>query len=255
MSKSKSLKDHLIYLSNCQTMEELWNAHCAKMAEYGFDRIMYGFTYFRSGQSLGDPDDAIVLSNHNKEYTDIFVGQKNFSHSPMMNWALQNEGAGSWNMLKPMSDAGMLTPDELRVYEINQKMGVTAGYTISFKSVSPRSKGVISLTAERGLSQDEVDACWAEHGKDILLMNNVAHLKILTLPYHSPTRSLTPRQREALEWVGDGKTTQDIAILMNLTPGTIEKHLRLAREVLSVETTAQAVLKAAFANQMFIMDR
>ena len=85
-------------------------------------------------------------------------------------------------------------------------------------------------------------------------MNDILHLKILTLPYATPNRSLTPRQREALEWVGDGKTMQDIAVLMGLTSATVEKHLRLAREALSVETTAQAVLKAAFANQMFVMD-
>ena len=38
---------------------------------------------------------------------------------------------------------------------------------------------------------------------------------------------------------------------MGLTPATVEKHLRLARETMGVETTAQAVLKAAFQNQMF----
>ena len=52
---------------------------------------------------------------------------------------------------------------------------------------------------------------------------------------------------------GDGKTTQDIAIIMGLTPATIEKHLRLAREVLEVETTAQAVLMASFRNQIFVV--
>jgi len=41
---------------------------------------------------------------------------------------------------------------------------------------------------------------------------------------------------------------------LELTPATIEKHLRLARETLDVETTAQAVLKAAFYNQMFVLD-
>jgi DNA-binding CsgD family transcriptional regulator len=75
----------------------------------------------------------------------------------------------------------------------------------------------------------------------------------MTLPY-SGARHLTRRQREVLQWVGDGKTTQDIALLIGLTPGTVEKHLRLAREALDVETTAQAVLKAAFYNQMFIIE-
>jgi LuxR family transcriptional regulator len=48
---------------------------------------------------------------------------------------------------------------------------------------------------------------------------------------------------------------QDIATIMGLTPATVEKHLRLAREALNVDTTAQAVLKAALQNQMFISDR
>jgi LuxR family transcriptional regulator len=120
--------------------------------------------------------------------------------------------------------------------------------------VSARSKGAIALTGRRGLSQDDVDAIWEAHGRDIILANNVAHLKITSLPYAPPTRGLTKRQREALQWVGDGKTTQDIAVLMGLTPATVEKHLRLARESLNVETTAQAVLKAAFQNQMFIVE-
>ena len=85
-------------------------------------------------------------------------------------------------------------------------------------------------------------------------MNNVAHLKIQSLPYVRPTRGLTRRQLEALHWVGDGKTTADIALLMGLTPATVEKHLRLARDVLNVETTAQAVLKAALQNQMFVVE-
>ena len=41
---------------------------------------------------------------------------------------------------------------------------------------------------------------------------------------------------------------------MGLTPATVEKHLRLARQALSVETTAQAVLKAAFQNQIFFLE-
>ena len=70
----------------------------------------------------------------------------------------------------------------------------------------------------------------------------------------SRTRKLTGRQREALEWVGEGKTTQDIATIMGLTQATVEKHLRLAREALGVETTAQAVLKASYQNQIFVIE-
>ena len=63
---------------------------------------------------------------------------------------------------------------------------------------------------DAGRPNTRAEAVWDRHGRDIHLLNNVAHLKILTLPYTAPNRSLTRRQREALEWVGDGKTMQDI---------------------------------------------
>jgi LuxR family transcriptional regulator len=251
---SKSMRSYLHFLSNCQSIETLWDAHMARMDEYGFDRLIYGFTRYRSSSSLGDPEDFILLTNHDKAYTDVFLGEQHYAQAPMVNWALNNEGVCSWGILAQMQSTQTLTDAERRVLAFNYKMDVTAGYTISFKSVSARSKGAIALTARRGMSQAEIDTVWEEHGRDIHLMNNIAHLKILTLPYYAPGRSLTKRQREALEWVGDGKTTQDTALLMGLTSATVEKHLRLAREALAVETTAQAVLKAAFANQMFILE-
>lgn len=247
-------REYLEQLTNAPSIEALWNLHCRRMADFGFDRLLYGFTRYRTATSLGDPEDFVVLTNHRQEYRDAFVGRGLYFHAPMVRWALENEGACSWRILSEMTVSGTLTESERKVIEFNRSMGVTAGYSISFKSISPRTKGAIALTARRGMSQDEVDAVWNEHGRDIVIMNNVAHLKILTLPYSGPARELTRRQLEALQWVGDGKTTQDIAVLMGLTTATVEKHLRLARENLNVETTAQAVLKAAFLNQMFIMD-
>jgi LuxR family transcriptional regulator, quorum-sensing system regulator SdiA len=249
-----TLVEYLEFLSNAQSLEELWAAHTEQMAEYGFDRLFYGFTRFRTEHSLGDPEDFIILSNHGQEYVDGFLHDGLYSHAPMMHWALANEGAGSWRLIHKMIKGRTLGEAAQRVYEFNARMGVTAGYTISFKSISARSKGGISLAAPIGVEQQAVDAIWERHGRDIHLMNNIAHLKILSLPHSSPTRNLTKRQREALEWVGDGKTTRDIALLMGLTAATVEKHLRLAREALSVETTAQAVLKAALHNQMFVVD-
>ncbi|EDQ04648.1 Transcriptional activator protein LuxR [Sulfitobacter indolifex] len=249
-----NLRDYLHKIAHSPTIEELWDAHTRQMADYGFNRLIYGFTRYRTPTSLGDPADFVILSNQSSEYLKGYLHSGLYFHAPMVRWALNNEGACSWGALREIALGEGLTETESRVIEFNRSMDVTAGYTISFRSISARSKGAIALTARPGMSQADVDAIWTEHGRDIQLMNEIAHLKILSLPYSSPNRSLTRRQLEVLEWVGDGKTTQDIALLMGLTAATVEKHLRLAREALSVETTAQAVLKAAFANQMFVMD-
>ena len=242
---------HLDALTNAQTVEELWQCHCAYLAGHGFDRLLYGFTRYRSGTSLGDPQDWVVLTNHPAEYIRPFINDGMYFHAPMLKWALENNGACSWRWMEQHSHA--LTPSELKVIEFNRRMGINADYTQSFRSISQRFKGGIGMIARPGMTQDAVEQVWLRHRAEIMVVNNVAHLKILTLP-HTGTRQLTRRQREVLEWVGDGKTTQDIAVLLGLTAATVEKHLRLAREALDVETTAQAVLKAAFANQMFVLD-
>ena len=159
------------------------------------------------------------MTNPTRAYTDVFLDEGHYFHAPMVHWALENEGAKSWKLLAEMEQTKTLSGPERRVLEFNRDMGVTAGYSISFKSISARSKGAIALTAKQGMDQDTIDAVWEEHGPDITLMNNIVHMKILTLPYNAPNRSMTSRKLEALEWVGDGKTTQDIPILLGHSPG------------------------------------
>ncbi len=67
-------------------------------------------------------------------------------------------------------------------------------------------------------------------GYEIELICHVTHLTFLSLPYGLHGRSLTKRQREVLELIADGKTVQDVAVLLKKSPATIEKHLRLARK-------------------------
>lgn len=246
------LKDYLEAVIAAQSMEQVWQIHVDAMAAYGFDRLIYGFTRFRTANSFGAPEDLLILTNHDSSYTDRFIGDNMYFHAPMVKWASENVGACSWGWIQKARST--FTASERRVVEFNHSKGVTAGYSVSFTNSSRRSKGAIALTGARGTTQDELDEMWARMGREIVIMNNVAHLKIIDLPFTHTKRSLTKRQREALEWVGDGKTTQDIATIMGLTAATIEKHLRLAREALDVETTAQAVLKASFQNQIFVIE-
>lgn len=248
-----TLTDALEPIIDAGSIQEIWTLHTECMARYGFDRLLYGFTRFRTSNSFGAAEDLLVLSNHDDEYLDVFVRTGMYHHAPMVKWATENEGACSWRLVEQMAETQTMTETERKIMEYNVKMGVRAGYSISFRDVSVRSKGAIGLCANRDLRQSDVDEIWKEHGRDITVINNVTHLRITSMPFASSRRALTPRQREVLEWVGDGKTTQDIATIMGLTSATVEKHLRLAREALDVDTTAQAVLKASFQNQIFIV--
>jgi LuxR family transcriptional regulator len=245
-------RDYLQFVTTARSLEELWPAHVEQMSRFGFDRLIYGSTKFQSKTSLGDPEDFVVLTNHRGSYVNDFIYDGLYFDAPMVQWALKNDGACSWRFARDMLADQKLSKRAQQILEYNAQLDMTSGYTVSFPTSSQRVKGAIALAARPGLDQDAIDEVWSEHGTDIILMNNVAHLKILSMPYVPPNRSLTSRQREVLAWVGDGKTTQDISTILGLTTATVDKHLRLAREALSVETTAQAVLKASLHNQIFL---
>ncbi len=247
------MKAYLAAVTEADTVEELWSLHLAQMARYGFDRLIYGYTRFRSENSLGDPQDMIILTNHDQEYMRRFIYEGLYFNAPMVRWALENDGACSWRWMQDPKNRDAMIQTEREIVEFNHSMGVVAGYSISFRSLSPRAKGAIALTARAGMTQDDIDAVWDEHGQDLIVMNNVAHLKIISMPSNTARRPLTTRQKEVLEWVSEGKTTQEIAQIMGLTPATVEKHLRLARQALGADTSAQAVVKAAFQNQIFVI--
>ncbi len=244
---NEALKD----LVELTCVEKTWAILTREMNNYGFDRLLYGFTRFRTPTSLGSRDDMTILSNHSDAYVEQFFSPEMISAAPMVTWASNNVGAMSWSWFNDHSED--LTEHQKRVVEFNRQHGVVAGYTISFPGNSSRQKAAIALTAKPGLSQTDVDSIWQESGEEIYFFNQVAHLKMASLPFPAALRQLSKRQREVLEWVSDGKTTQDTATILGLTAATVEKHLRNAREALQVETTAQAVMKASLQRQLFVL--
>jgi DNA-binding CsgD family transcriptional regulator len=55
------------------------------------------------------------------------------------------------------------------------------------------------------------------------------------------SEKLTPREREVLEFVAEGKTNAEIAALLWISPGTVRRHLENVFEKLDVHTRTAAV--------------
>ncbi|PRY95141.1 DNA-binding CsgD family transcriptional regulator [Hasllibacter halocynthiae] len=233
------------------TVHECWSVLERTLDGYGFDRIIYGYTRFREGRNLGDEDSLLLLSNFPQDYLDAFVGRGLFKSSRMMRWAWNGDGARTWSDIA--AEIHDPTEAEREVAEFNRSRGVEAGVTMAFPSAWRRSKGVAALTARHGLTQDDVDALWSCEGRAVEALCRLAHRLIVTLPADGIGPRLTDRQREVLEWVGDGKAVADVALVMGLSVPTVEKHLRLARANLGAETTAQAVLKAQALGRIYRM--
>lgn len=237
-------------IAAAQRIDEAWQQAGRFFAPLGLSRLNYGLTRERTETSIGDLADALFLSTADPEYARLYVRDGFFKRAPVYRWALTHTGLRTWRWVHDDFAAGRLAPEEAEALRINARFGIFAGMTISFPETQ-RTKGALGLTADLGLDHDDVDAILARHRAAIVAVAHMMHLRIITLPASYVRRALTPRQREVLEWVADGKTTQDIAVLMSISAAMVEKHLRLARQALNVETTAQAVAKGTLLNLIF----
>jgi len=241
----------LTRIAGADSTGAVWDLACGRFRSWGFGRANYGFTRFKSDRSIGDPDDALFLTTSDAAYVQRYFRSKFYARTPVFRWAERNVGSCTWSWVKAAYDAGTLTPDEAETVRQNAAIGVTAGLSVSFPATSSRAKGALGLIADPGVDHAAVETIYAARKPEIEALAHMMHLTLIQLPIASRRRSLTVRQREALEWVADGKTSQDVALLMGVSAAMVDKHLRLAREALDVETTAQAVAKAALLNQIF----
>lgn len=238
-------------LAEGKSAAEVWGTATEYFASHGFKRCNYGFTRFKAEHNVGDPDDALFLTTCDPQYAQFYFRNGFYARTPAFRWAQQNTGACTWSWVRAAYLAGELSAEEAETVRQNVAMGIVAGISISFPVTSARAKGALGLIADPGLDAEAVDRIFADKHDELLAVAQMMHLSLIQLPFPSRRRPLTERQRQALEWVADGKTSQDVALLMQVSPAMVEKHLRLAREALSVDTTAQAVAKAALMNLIF----
>ena len=234
--------EHLNRIAREETVHGVWDAMVGVLTSYGFDRALYVSTRFRTARSIGALEDALLLSRHDPAYVHAMLDRGLVRHVPMVQRT--EPGCRLWGEEAPKAGIAGL------VGEMRERLGMVAGCDVVFREASGRLWGAVEFCARSGLSRTDVASIWARHGHEIELLCNMAHLKISHLPSWGGRRPLTAKQRRVLHWAAEGKTAQETAMIMGLSQATVEKHLRLARDSLDVQTTGQAIAKAAQWNQL-----
>lgn len=230
--------------------EGVWDIHLARMRDYGFDRLIYCRSFETGLGSLQSTQDVALMASMPQAYINRFLQDQSYLYAPMMLWTDSIGTAQPWNFNK--AQGGSHASKLQKVVALNQQFGVHAGYSIGFGPTAPYGKATIAMIANPALPVEAMANLWDKHGREIAMVNDVAHRCMTTLPWQSVRRPLTRRQCEALQLVGEGCTTRQIAATMGLSTVTVEKHLRLARQTLNARTTTQAVLKASVQNLIFL---
>ena len=235
-----------------RSVEGVWQFYISQMAEWGFPHAAYHGVRLLSSGSEQVADDSLFLSSYSPRLLHDLLSQNLFNSVPMYHWMTHHKGSESWDWLQARRLAGRLTDNEQRGLDLFTRYGHVSGYAISLADSVHRVRAGVIMSGAIGQRQDQLDESWRLHQPQIEALTGLVHMRLASLPYAPPGEVLTARQREVLECISIGRTTQEISELLDVTPSTVEKHLRLARKALGARTTAQAVLLAASRRQMFV---
>jgi DNA-binding NarL/FixJ family response regulator len=100
--------------------------------------------------------------------------------------------------------------------------------------------GASGYLLKKATTTELAGALWRVAAGEIYLTEEIANRLVKRLPMHqtahqkTPLEKLSDRQREILQLVAEGQTTKGIAILLNLSPKTVEYHRLKLMEHLNI---------------------
>ncbi len=109
-------------------------------------------------------------------------------------------------------------------------------------------RSLLSITSDAG--ERDWRRLRLEYMRDFQIVALHIHEAILRLAGGQPVKraSLSPRERECLLWIAEGKTFWETAMILSLSERTVRFYLESARHKLGAANTTHAVIKAGKAN-------
>lgn len=103
-------------------------------------------------------------------------------------------------------------------------------------------RGLFTISFSR--SQREWKDFLTASQSTLIEIANRLHRRVIAEVFGEDRPHLTTREIECLRWIGLGKDTSEIAVILNISPYTTRDYLKSARYKLDCVTSAQAVSKA-----------
>ncbi|MGL9623040.1 autoinducer binding domain-containing protein [Bradyrhizobium sp. U531] len=184
-----------------------------------------------------------LISSYPKRWTDHYFKEGYDRIDPVLQRPRVNNRIAFWDG-RDASSAN--SPKQRRMFDDAMSVGIRTGLTIRIPSGKNQLAAFTLAVDDRSLELDS----FIETSRDAL------HMMSLTYHAHVSARidlanshgrrdiALSQRERQCLAWASDGKTMQDIADLLGVSPRGVKFHLDNARRNLSALTLPHAVALA-----------
>jgi len=220
-------------LSSASSEQGLFAILCELTRLLGFEHCSYGM---RTPLPAVEPKFSL-FSNYPDEWSKRYVANNYFGVDPTVAHALSNTTPLLWSAEAPLSSPEFW--EEAQAFQLRHGWCMPARG--QFGTV-----GLLTLVrSAETISAEELDA----KENKMHWLTTLAHSAMVDrlAPKQMPEcdQTLTPREREVLQWSSAGKTYFEIAVIISVDERTVKFHLSNAMRKLRAANKAQAVFKAA----------
>ena len=230
----KNWQEDLLSITDDLTSEAvIFDKVAAAARALGFDHCAYGINF---PLPLSNPK-TILLNNYPPEWKNRYASAGYLHLDPTVKHCRVSNNPMIWDSRTPI--------DCPHFWEEASFHGLSVGWSQSHRD-GTGTIGMVTLTRSTdALSAAEI----ASQGLKFRWLVNIAHLSLSRVfiaqevpqQYHT----LTGREIEVLRWTGDGKSSQDIADILNVSKNTVDFHVKNAVAKLHTPNKTAAVVRAA----------
>jgi LuxR family transcriptional regulator, activator of conjugal transfer of Ti plasmids len=188
-------------------------------------------------QLLNNGHIEIPWKNLPNGYDDTYVQNKWHQIDPVLQHTMSAVLPFQWTKVERQAGLKLV---QKRFFEDCLKLGVHSGFTTPIHA--PGRRDIVSISLRERMSVDQrrlpllhalIQQTWMRY----------TELSAPSAPQHELV-TLSDRERSCLFWVKSGKTYEEIAEILHVSPKTVEAYLRSSRTKLGVGNTLTAVVKA-----------
>jgi DNA-binding CsgD family transcriptional regulator len=185
------------------------------------------------------PDVAVLAGRFHTEWSQRYMGNRYVQHSYIARELLRTRETYSWEDVmrrRRVDDA------QRRIKNEADEVGLTDGLFTPVRS----GDGSYAAVVLAGRKPDLGDP-FIRTSAGVLSAYFAAETRRFDVPPARDSLPLSPRQRECLAWVRQGKSSSMISEILGLSIQTVDEHIAEACRKLGVRTRVQAAVEATMA--------
>lgn len=224
----------VISLSKAQAIGDLILVATRWATTTGFDRWSYG---------IGAPANPQVLGTYPEVWTNNALGDGGFT-DPILRAAIKRDAPLVWNLSHKESLPSGMTVRESRMVKDCWDHGLRSGITLATRSNSTAASCILSVCSE-SCTQDHLRVFQEPAVVMVAHFFREAVRRVLGEQVMRPdSHGLVEREIQCLQWAMEGKTNDEIGVILEIKGATVNFHLGNAAKKLGTSGRMQTFAAA-----------